>query len=130
MPNYLPKGRELMRELCRRGGQKSGRARRDTADELHILRIVVFGAIPVEEAWNSTPAELIERATKASRRGRSGGSHDTDWRCPHCHHYNHIERHSCAKCHEFAPANDRLTRAALRDRAEEHRTQAILRKYE
>jgi thiol-disulfide isomerase/thioredoxin len=58
----------------------------------------------------------------------SGGSHDNDWRCPSCHHFNSEKRRACAKCNNVAPANGRITRRALRAREKEHRTQGYLRK--
>ncbi len=60
---------------------------------------------------------------------RSGGSHDTDWRCPACHHFNSIKRLACGECKSPGPWNGRLTRAALRARQKEHATAAILRKH-
>lgn len=60
---------------------------------------------------------------------RHGGSHDHDWRCPSCRHFNSEKRRACAKCKSLAPANGRLTRAALHERGLEHRTQAVLRKF-
>jgi hypothetical protein len=59
----------------------------------------------------------------------AGGDHAQDWRCPKCHHFNNIDRRMCSQCSAWAPKNGRLTRAALRERAAEHRTAAILRKY-
>ena len=69
------------------------------------------------------PAEL------AKQPNRSGGSHENDWRCATCRGFNSINSRSCSKCGSLAPANGRMTRRALRERAAEHRTEAILREY-
>jgi hypothetical protein len=126
MANYSPKGIERMRALGRVGGVKSGEARRNNAGLLCILRAISNGPISAEEAWISTPAEIISRAEQERKPNCAGGSHDLDWRCPHCRHFNSIKRRACAKCKAVSPKNGRLTRAELRVRAEEHRTQAIL----
>jgi hypothetical protein len=52
-------------------------------------------------------------AKPAKRPNISGGSQDTDWRCPYCRRFNSIKRHLCAKC-DRNPGNGRLTRAARR----------------
>jgi hypothetical protein len=142
MPNYHPKGVEYMRTLARRGGLESGETRR-----LKRVRRILeqrafqkFGIAPpplmdrrtalVHEVWEGTGRRFtLEQIAKAMRPvDRRGGSHDTDWRCPYCRHANSIKQRSCAKCFK-SPANGRMTRAARRERAAEHRTQAILRKH-
>jgi len=62
------------------------------------------------------------------RKNISGGSHDSDWHCPYCRHYNSIQRRCCAKCCRVV-GNGRRTKAKLRELAEEHRLDAILRKH-
>jgi hypothetical protein len=108
MANYQPKGEEYMR-LASRGGQASVETRRKD-------RVAKLLGIP------PVPAELLKRPNL------SGGSHDNDWRCPSCHHFNSEKRRACAKCNNVAPANGRITRRALRAREKEHRTQGYLRK--
>jgi hypothetical protein len=76
-------------------------------------------------AWIDLDAALV--AKPAKRPKLSGGSHDTDWRCPYCRHFNSIKRRLCAQCVR-SPGNGRLTRAALRERVAEHRVEAILSK--
>jgi hypothetical protein len=127
MPNYLPKGRERMSELGRLGGRKSGDARRDNAYTLRFYRSVIFGEIcPLYPT--DTPKDLAERAERTSRINRSGGSHDEDWRCPNCKHFNSAKRSLCAKC-RTSDLDGRMTRAELRERAAEHRNEATLSKH-
>jgi len=121
MANYQSKGLERMRELGRRGGENSGKTRQ----EKRAVKILVGYAA---ERGIDLTAALLDSGP-AERLNRSGGSLDTDWRCPTCHHFSNIKRRLCAICGGFAPRNGRLTRAALRERAAEHRTQAILRKH-
>jgi hypothetical protein len=99
-----------MRKIASRGGVASGVTR-------HKKKVARLLGIP------PVPAEVLKRPK------RSGGSHDNDWRCSHCRHFNSEKRRACAKCKAVAPMNGRLTRKALRERAEEHRTMAILRKH-
>jgi len=99
-----------MRKIAARGGLASGETRR----KKKVARLLGIPAVP---------DEMLKRPK------RSGGSHEYDWRCPHCHHFNSEKRRACAKCKALAPANGRLTRKALRERAEEHRNGAILRKH-
>ena len=115
MPNYTPKGAETMRKLARTGGLKSAETRRRTRDRNSLMESL--GRDPI-------PAAML----KAKPPNRSGGSPETDWRCPQCRHFNSIKRRMCAKCGQ-SPVKRRLTRKALRVRAEEHRVQAILRKH-
>jgi hypothetical protein len=111
MANHRAKGEEFMRRIASRGGVASGVTR-------HKKKVAKLLGIP------AVPAELLKWPK------RSGGSHDNDWRCPSCHHFNSEKRWACAKCEALAPANGRLTRKALRERAAEHRTMAILRNHE
>lgn len=115
MPNYLPKGREYMRDLGRRGGTKSGETRRINA---------VVPCLPGFENLG----RIIAAVADLNRPNHSGGSRDTDWRCPYCRRFNSIKKRLCAGCFR-SPRNGRLTRGALRERAQEHRLQAILRKH-
>jgi len=110
MPNYRAKGGYYMRALASRGGVAIGETRR----KKKIAELL--GLDPV-------PAELLERPKL------SGGSHDTDWRCPYCRHVNSIKRQACAECAK-TPANGLTTKAARREREEEHEIEAILRKHE
>jgi hypothetical protein len=109
-----------MRLLGKRGGLKSGEVRR--AKRLMRLLGPYASTRGIELDTEAPPAEPVERPN------RSGGSHDTDWRCPYCRHCNSIKRRSCAKCGK-TPANGRLTRAALREREVQHRFQAMLKKH-
>src|SRR5712691_13170585 len=83
MPNYCAKGEEYMRELARHGGQASGETRRKN-------RVAKLLGIP------PVPAELLARPNL------SGGSHDNDWRCPNCHHFNSEKRRACVECNAVA----------------------------
>jgi hypothetical protein len=121
MPNRTPKGIERMRQLGRRGGKKSGEARRLNALELRLIRMA-----SLREITGCTWEEVLEAVRPPDL---SSGNHDTDWRCPTCHHFNSIKHWVCAKCFRMASRNGRLTRAALRIREAEHRTQAILAKH-
>ena len=109
-----------MRSRARLGGQKSGEARRKKRAAKGLI-----GQYADERGIDLDPALLDVRSVK--RPNLSGGSHDTDWRCPFCRHYNSIKRRSCAKCF-LTPANGRWTRARLRERAAERRTQSMLRR--
>jgi hypothetical protein len=60
---------------------------------------------------------------------RSRGSHESDWRCVNRGHFSSIKNRACAKCRRPGPWNGRMTRKALRERAEEHRIAAILSKH-
>jgi uncharacterized paraquat-inducible protein A len=122
MPNYLAKGVERMRELGRQGGLKSGETRRANA---FTLRMAAFYVVWDMTGKHFSPVHILEAMRPEDR---SSGDHDTDWRCPACHHFNSIKSRACAKCKAVAPANGRLTRKALRERAADHRTMAILRK--
>jgi Glyoxalase/Bleomycin resistance protein/Dioxygenase superfamily len=46
---------------------------------------------------------------------RSGGPHDSDWRCVNrdCRHFNTIKRRACSKCNTVSPQNGRMRRKAL-----------------
>ena len=103
MANYRPKGPEYMRELARRGARRSAETRqRKSVEDILVGQYEKEQGIDLESGLLGVPAARLQN--------RSGGSHDTDWRCPY-------------------PENGRLTRAALRTRAAEHRTEAILKKY-
>lgn len=117
MPNYSAKGVEKMRALARLGGLKSAETRR-------LKRAMKILAPYARERGIDLDA-VLAGAEPVMRPNLSGGSHDTDWRCPYCRRFNSTKRRSCAKCGR-TPANGRWTRAALRARAAEHRTQAIL----
>ncbi|MGA2183827.1 MAG: hypothetical protein ABSH47_12420 [Bryobacteraceae bacterium] len=131
-----------MRELGRRGGVNSGKTRRlnravriieDYGRRKHGIAATATGndreQAAMYEVWEITGRQFtLDQIAEAMRPAhRRGGSHDTDWRCPECHCFNSIRSHRCRRCKRFAPANGRMTRAALRERAAEHRTTAILR---
>ena len=99
-----------MRALARLGGVASGETRR----RKKVAKILELPKMP---------AEMLRRPN------RSGGSHESDWRCPGCRAFNSIHRRACSTCECLAPANGRLTKRALRERAAEHWTEAILRKH-
>jgi hypothetical protein len=123
MPNYRPKGTEYMRELGRRGAEKSVKTRQ----ERKAMKILAQYASA--HGFDLPAAPVC--AKPAKRPNLSGGSHDTDWRCAkkNCRHFNSTKRRLCAKCQSPAPANGRLKRARLRELRAEHRTQAILAKH-
>jgi hypothetical protein len=123
MANYLPKGRERMAELGQMAGRKSGETRRRNA---LLIRMLDLASVQAKVDGNLT-LDQVEEAMRPQK--LAGGNHDTDWRCPKCRHFNSIDRRMCSQCSAWAPKNGRLTRAALRERAAEHRTAAILRKY-
>jgi len=120
MANYLPKNADEMRERARLGGLKSGETRRLKRVNRILCAIGAEQGIYVEPWRASGPRPHYPRP---------GGSHDSDWRCPLCRRFNHIQIHRCQNCKEFAPKNGRITRAELRERAAEHRTKATLRKH-
>jgi hypothetical protein len=154
MANHRPKGVEYMRELGRRGGLNSGRTRHLRRAEKVLLEYAAERSMilpqPLMPVIRETRQEKVRRkrldvihsaeeiigrrfaaeeiAELLRPTNRSGGSHDLDWRCPYCRHFNSIQRWSCARCFR-APQNGRKTRAALRERAAEHRNTAILRKH-
>jgi hypothetical protein len=111
-----------MRLLGKRGGLKSGEVRRAT----RVARLLgqYASARGIELDATAPPAEPVKRPN------RSGGSHDTDWRCPYCRRFNSFKRRSCAnaKCGK-SPPNGRLTRAALREREAWHKNEAMLKKH-
>jgi hypothetical protein len=108
MANYNPKGIERMRLLGRAGGTKSGETRRLNAFTLRMAAVY-----PVWEAANKRGIRDDEIWKALERVDKRGGSHDSDWRCPHCHAFNSIKSRACSKCLAFAPRNGRLTRAAI-----------------
>lgn len=121
MPNYKPKGIETMRNLGRVGGKKSGEARRRLAVERRMLSLV--------GAWEMcrdrlTLADFEEGAVRLP--DLSGGSHDTDWRCPNCRQFQSAKRWICRHCGHVARKR-RTTRKRLRELEAEHRTGGILR---
>ena len=120
MANYLPKNADEMRERARLGGIKSGETRRLKRANRIVCAIAAEQGIYVEPWRASRPR---------SHRPRPGGSHDSDWRCPLCHRFNHTQTHRCQQCKEFAPKNGRITRAELRERAQEHYNETILGKH-
>jgi hypothetical protein len=112
-----------MRELARRGGLKSGETRRGKRAERIIAEFARSTDAP---ASLSDQIDALVHDGFFQRENRSGGSHDSDWRCPQCHGFNSIKSRMCSHCGAFSPTNGRLTKAALRARAAEHRTTAIL----
>jgi len=125
MANYCAKGGEYMRELGRRGGLKSGEKRR--LDRVGLM--LGFSAL---DRGDSTLllGEAIQQLARAEKRpNRSGGSHETDWRCPECGHFSSIQNRACAKCRMPGPQNGRWTKKRLRERRAERRIAAILDKH-
>ena len=116
MANYLPKGIERMRALGRLGAVKSAEVRRRNAIELRLIHYAVARA-----STGCTWEELMEAVRPLDL---SSGNHDTDWRCPKCHHFTSTNRWMCAQCFSPAPARGRLTRARLRERQEQSGTGA------
>jgi hypothetical protein len=112
-----------MRQLGRRGGKKSGEVRRRNSFILHLLELHSL------QGKLGEPISLNQMAKLLRLPDLSSGDHDTDWRCPKCHHFNSTKRSLCASCGRVSPGRGRVTRAALRERAAEHRTAAILRKH-
>ena len=123
MSNHCPKGTNYMRELARRGGIKCGETRRLQ----RAMRIIAEYARHKETAGTHDPIAALVDMVAFQRENRSGGSHDTDWRCPRCHHFSSIKSRACAKCKAVSPRNGRLTRAELRERVAGHRFAAMLR---
>lgn len=125
MPNFQPKGAEMMRKLGRSGGLKSGETRRRNRAE-RILEEYASGKRGIEtpetaKAGYPSVASCVsgvtgegltleQNAGAMRSAGRRGGSHDTDWRCSQCRHFNSEKRRSCAKC-AYAPLNGRSTPA-------------------
>ena len=139
MANHRPKGVEYMRELGSRGGLKSGETRRLNAAVRIIeeygrrkrgIETPAAGSdrkqAVAHEVWAATGRRFtLDEIAEAMRPvNRRGGSHDLDWRCPHCRRFNSIRRESCARCFR-APQNGRWTRAALRESAAEHRNAGL-----
>lgn len=114
-----------MRELARRGGLKSGVTRWEN-------RIMWFLWQGAAEQGMKVAAAIIDynllRGGFYKEPNRSGGSHDTDWRCPECGHFSSIKNRACAKCRMPGPTNGRLTRKALREREKEHKAAAYLKR--
>ena len=112
MANFRLKRADYMRGIARRGGLASG-VTRHKKKVAKILGMDPLGALPMEEP------------------NRSGGDHDSDWRCvnPDCRHFNSILRRACAKCRVPGPRNGRWTRKRLGEFAEERRIAAILGKH-
>jgi hypothetical protein len=123
MPNYLPKGRERMRELGSRGGLKSGEVRRRNA---FLIRMLDLYSVQGMIGENFT---LDQIAAAMHPVDLSSSDHSTDWRYPRCGHFNSHKSHFCRECASIAPKNGSLTRAALLERQAEHKTSAILRKH-
>ena len=93
MPNYKAKGVETMRALGRVGGKKSGEARRKNAVQRRMLDLV--------GVWEIRKHLTFEQVEEEAARGfpnASGGSHDTDWRCPGCHQFHSAKRWFCRRC--------------------------------
>ena len=110
--------------LGRRGGLKSGETRRLKRVHQILAEYAAQKGIPDPlQLVDVLPEELLKRESRA------GGSHDIDWRCRRCHHFNSIKTRACSKCLTVSPPNGRLTRAALRELQAEHRNRAILAKH-
>jgi hypothetical protein len=124
MANYCAKGEEYMRELARRGGVASGKARRFRKFEDFLL---VCAIEPGEDLSMLLLYNALRRAGLLKGPKLSGGSHETDWRCPECHHFNSEKRRACATCNNVAPLNGRLNRKRLREMEKEHRYAALLK---
>lgn len=120
MPNPRVKGVEKMCTLARVGGLKSAETRQLKRVERIVTQYAREQAVDLDAALPS--------AGPVKRPNRSGGSHDTDWRCPKCRRFYSFKRRMCPRC-ELTPPNGRMTRARLRERTAEHRTQAILAKH-
>lgn len=146
MANYLPKGRERMRALARRGGLASGETRRlkrvgrIAGEWAHRKWRISLPVIP-DDGYSAAAHELrgiiglrytLEECEEALKpTDRRGGSHDTDWRCPDCHRFNSIRSRQCRKCKRMLPDNHRvITRDALDAKQKEHRTLGYLRKFD
>jgi hypothetical protein len=145
MPNYGAKGREYMRVLGRRGGLASGETRRlkrvgrITAEWTHRKWGISLPVIPddgysaaAHELWriNGGRLTLAECEELLRPEDRRGGSHNNDWRCPACYHFNSIKRRGCARCNKPGPFNGRLTRTALEAKKKQHQKQGYLRKFD
>jgi hypothetical protein len=132
MPNHQPKGTETMRKLGRSGGLKSGETRRANRAErikrgIETPETTKDGYPSVVSFVSAVTGEPFTWEHPTPARGwRRGGSHETDWRCSQCRHFNSEKRQSCAKC-AYAPGNGRLTKATIRARRAERATQAYLR---
>jgi hypothetical protein len=124
MGTYKRKRDAHIREIGRQGGLASGETRRLARVRRIITEYASRKGIGVPPDITETQPESILK-----RESRAGGSHDTDWRCPKCHHFNSIKSRACSKCQTPSPTNGRMTRAVLRERQAEHRNRAILRKY-
>ena len=124
MASYKRKRDANIREIGRQGGLKSGETRRLDRVRRIIKEYASRKGIALPpDITEILPEELLKRESRA------GGSHDTDWRCRKCHHFNSIKSRACSKCQTVSPRNGRLTRAALRERQAEYRNRAILRKH-
>lgn len=89
MANNKPRPVEYMRDLGRRGGLKSG----ETRHEVRGRRILTKCAA---QKGTGVPLDLLDPTeiwpeSILKRDSRTGGSHDTDWRCRKCHHFNSIK---------------------------------------
>lgn len=114
-----------MRKLGRAGGLES-KKRRLNAFNLKMANL--FCIWDTCRQRGSTDQQIADALEPLDARG---GGHDDDWRCPKCHHFTSAQRCIRARCRNLAPPDGRLvTRKALRERAEEHRYAAILRKHE
>jgi len=124
MGTYKGKPAAHMREIGCQGGFKSGETRLLNRVDRIVAEYAAEKGIPL-------PPDITEILPESilKRESRAGGSHDTDWRCPKCHHFNSIKSRGCSKCQTVSPTNGRLTRAALRERQAEYRNQAILARY-
>jgi hypothetical protein len=90
MPNYRPKGTDYMRELARRGAEKSVETRRKK-------KVIKMALAEYASSHGIDLDAALACAKPAKRENRSGGSHDTDWRCPYCRRFNSIKRRLCAE---------------------------------
>jgi hypothetical protein len=122
MANHNPKGLDRMRAMGHVGGIASGEARRLYAVQRRLANWNEMQQIG--NAHGFTDEEIAQELDPVDTRG---GSHDDDWRCPHCRQFNSIKSRACAKCGAVSPRNGRLTRAELRERIAGHRYAAMLR---
>ena len=132
---------ETMRRLGRAGGLKSGETRRlnravgiiweyarekwgiETPETPKNAYPPVVPYMSAVTSGRLTPEEIAG----AVRAWMRGGSHETDWRCPKCRHFNVEKRRSCAKC--ACVPRRRMSRARLRALTEQHRIATILRNH-
>jgi hypothetical protein len=88
MANYCAKWKDYMRELGRLGGLASGERRR-----LNRAGAIIWQC--AGELGIDVRAAIIDDALLAAgfykEPNRSGGSHESDWRCVNCGHFSSIK---------------------------------------